>query len=82
MHPNLIAALAEDRGKYCPCDAFTDQPHGLCRSCLVRMGWRRCTSRPSRDTVRRRAGRQARGPAWIFAVAASMLRTTGKGAKS
>ena len=39
-------------------------------------------SRPSRSAVRRSAGRQTRGPAWIFAVAMSMLRTIGKGAKS
>jgi NMD protein affecting ribosome stability and mRNA decay len=87
MHPKLIAGLANDRRKCCPCGASTDEPHGLCRTCLVRLGRRRCTSRPSRGAVRRRAGRrragrQARGPAWIFAVAASRFRTIGKGAKS
>ena len=81
MHPNLIAALAEDRCKVCPCGAVTGQPCGLCRRCLARMGWRRCTSHPSRHTVRRRSDRPARDRAWIYAVAASMLRTMGKGAK-
>jgi hypothetical protein len=82
VHPNLIAALAEDRRKVCPCGAVTGQPCGLCRRCLARMDWRRCTSHPSRRAFRPRAGRQTRGPAWIFAVAASILRTVGKGAKS
>ena len=82
MHPNLIAALAEDRRKCCLCGAFTDQPDGLCRRCLARMGWRRCASRSSPSSVHRSVGRQARGPAWIFAVAMSTLRTIGKGAKS
>jgi len=82
MHPDLTAALAEDRHKSCPCGAFTDQPHSLCRRCRARMGWRRCTSRPSRRAVRRSAGRQTRGRAWIIAVAASILRTIGKGAKN
>ena len=82
MHPDLIAALAEDRRKSCPCGAVTGQPCGLCRKCLARVDWRRCGSRPSRRAVRRRTGRQARGSAWIFAVAASLLRTIGKGAQS
>lgn len=81
MHPNLIAELAKDRRKSCPCGAVTGQPCGLCRTCLARMNWRRCTNRTSRRAVRR-AGRQTRGPAWIFPVAMSMLRTIGKGAKS
>ena len=82
VHPNLIAALAEDRRKSCPCGAVTGQPCGLCRKCLARMVWRRRTSRPARRAVRRRADRPARDRAWVFAVAASMLRTIGKGAKS
>jgi hypothetical protein len=82
VHPNLITALAEDRRKCCPCGAFTEQSHNLCRRWLACMGWRRCTSRSSRRAVRHRAGRQTRGPARIFAVAASMLRTIGKGANS
>lgn len=81
MHPDLIAELAEDRRNSCACGTFTDQPNGLCRRCLARMGWRRCTSRSSRSAVHRSAGRQARGPAWIFAVGISMLRTIGKGAR-
>jgi hypothetical protein len=80
VHPNLIAALAEDRRKSCPCGAVTDQPHSLCRRCLARTVWRRSTSQSSRRAVHRRTGRQAR--VWIFAAATSMLRTLGKEAKS
>ena len=65
MHPDLIAALAEDR-----------------RKSLTRAVWRRHIGRSARHAARRRTNRQARGRVWIFAVAASMLRTIGKGAKS
>ena len=82
MHPDLIAALAEDHRKSCPCGAVNGQPGGLCRECLARTVWRRRISRPARHAVRRRSDRPARGRAWVFAVAASMLRTIGKGAKS
>ena len=82
MHPDLIAALAEDRRKSCPCGAVTGQLCRLCHQCSGRMDWRRCTSRSSGRADHRRASRQARGLAWIFAVAASMLHTIGKGAKS
>ena len=82
MHPDLIAALAEDRRKSCPCSAVNGQAGGLCRECLTRTVWRRAISQPARHAIRRRCGWQARGPAWIFAVAACTLRTIGKGAKS
>jgi hypothetical protein len=82
VHPDLIAALAEDRRKSCPCGAVNGQPGGLCRKCLTRMAWRRHISQPTRHRARSRSDRQARGPAWIFAVAASMLRTIARGAKS
>jgi hypothetical protein len=82
MHPNLIAALVEDRHRCCPCSAVNDQLQSPCRGCLARMDWRRCSDQSSWRAARRHASRQARGPAWIFAVAASMLRTFGKGAGS
>jgi hypothetical protein len=82
VHPDLIAALAEDRRKSCPCGAMNGQPGGLCRKCLTRMVWRRHISQPARHRAPRRSDRQARGPTWIFAVAMSMLRIIGKGAKS
>jgi hypothetical protein len=33
MHPVLVAALAEDTHRRCPCDAGTEQPHRVCRGC-------------------------------------------------
>ena len=33
MHPILVAALAEDQHRRCPCGAVTQQPYRLCRSC-------------------------------------------------
>jgi hypothetical protein len=80
VHPDLIAALAEDRRKSCSCGAVDGQPGRLCRECLNRKVWRRRISRLARHAVRR-SDRPARDRAWIFAVAASTLRTTGKGAK-
>jgi hypothetical protein len=82
MHPNLIAALAEDRRKSCLCGAVDGQAGGLCHKCLTRTVWRRWISQPARHAVRRRSDRQARDRMWIFAVAASMLRTIGKEGKS
>jgi hypothetical protein len=81
VNPNLIAALAEDRRKFCPCGAVSGQPCGLCCMCLARRIWRRHTSRPQRRAFRGRAGRQAPIRARIFAVVMSILRTFGKGAK-
>ena len=82
MHPNLIAALAEDRRKSCPSGAVTEQPHHPCRKCLARLVWRRHTSRPPRSALQRPAGRQTRARARIFAAATSMLRIISKGARS
>ena len=82
MHPNLIAALAEDRRKSCPCGAVNGQAGGVCRECLTRTVLRRRIRRPARHAVRRRSDRPARDWACVFAVAGSMLRTIGKGAKS
>ena len=82
MHPNLIAALVEDRRKSCRCGAVTGQPYQPCRQCLARMVWRRHTSRRSQSAVRRPADRQTRAWAWVFAAATSMLRIIGKGARS
>ena len=33
MHPILVAALAEDQHRRCPCGSVTQQPYRLCRSC-------------------------------------------------
>lgn len=33
MHPMLVAALAEDRHRRCPCSAVTQQSYRLCHGC-------------------------------------------------
>jgi hypothetical protein len=53
-HPILVTPLAEDRRRWCPCGAVTQQPCGLCRECRVAAAWRRETVRTSRRT----------GPGW------------------
>lgn len=80
MHPNLIAALFEDRRKSHPSGAVTGQPNHPCRRCLARLVWRGHTDRPPRSAVRRPADRQTR--AWAAAAATSMLRIISKGARS
>jgi hypothetical protein len=32
-HPILVAALVEDRRRWCPCGAAAQQPYGLCHEC-------------------------------------------------
>jgi hypothetical protein len=81
VHPDLIAALAEDRPKSCPSGAVNRQAGGLCRECLTRTVWRRRIGQSARHAVRRRTNRRARGQVWIFAVATSVLRTFGGGVK-
>ena len=43
-HPILVAALAEDRRRRCPCGAVAQQPYGLCRECQAVAVWRRKTA--------------------------------------
>ena len=47
-HPILVAALAEDRRRRCPCGAVAQQPYGLCRGCRAAAVWRHETARSSR----------------------------------
>jgi hypothetical protein len=80
-HPILVAALAEDRRRCCPCGATAQQRYGLCRECRA-------------VAVCRRETRQARrhgAPDWtragtlkarLFAWVASLLQIIGKGAES
>ena len=63
MHPDLLAALADDRRRQCPCGAVTEQPHHLCRKCRARIVWRRKITPTSRRAARRLAKRQARAGA-------------------
>jgi hypothetical protein len=36
-HPRLIAALADDRHRQCPCGALAERPDRLCPKCHARM---------------------------------------------
>lgn len=82
MHPNLLAALVEDRRKACLCGAVSEQPHHPCRKCLVRLVWRRHARRPLRNAVRRSAARPTCMRAWAFAAATRTLRVISKAARS
>ena len=81
-HPDLIAALADERRRQCPCGAVAERPDRLCRKCQARMAWRRKTTRTSRRAARRLAARQAHEGTRIFASAMALLRTVSKGAES
>ena len=80
-HPILVAALAEDRRRQCPCGAVTQEPNGMCRGCRAAAVSRHETARSSRLTASRWT------PAGIaktrlFAWVASLLQIIGKGAES
>ena len=80
-HPILIAALAEDRRRWCSCGAATQQRYGLCRECQA-------------VAVSRRETEQTRlhgAPKWtraralktrLLARVASLLQIISKGAES
>ena len=80
-HPILVAALAADRHRQCPCGAVTQQLSGLCRKCRASTAWRRetvrmkCRRNPS--WTRDRAAR-ARFLTWM----ASLLQSISKGAEN
>ena len=78
-HPILVAALAEDRRRRCPCGAVAQQPYGLCRECQAAAVWRCETTRTSRRGAPSwtRAGTSK---ARLFARVASLLQIIGKGA--
>ena len=48
-HQILVAALAEDRRRRCPCGAVAQHPQGLCRACQAVAAWRRETQRTRCD---------------------------------
>jgi hypothetical protein len=80
-HPILVAALAEDRRRRCPCGAVAQQPYGLCRECQAVAVWRRETKR----TRRRGAPNWMRTgslKARLLARVASLLQAIGKRAES
>ena len=78
-HPKLIAALADDQRRQCPCGAITVQSERLCRKCHARMTWRRKTTRTSRRAARRLAAHQAHESTRILASAMELLQIVSKG---
>ena len=82
MHPNLIAALVEDRRRSCRCGAVASQSQQPCRRCLAHMIWRRHASQCSRSTAKYQANGRSRAWSRTLATAASMLRIRAKGARS
>ena len=77
----LVAALAEDRRRRCPCGAVAQKPYGLCRECQAVTVWRRETRR-----TRRRGApnwmRTGTGKARLLARVASLLQIIGKRVES
>ena len=80
-HQNLVAALAEEPCRRCPCGAVAQQPYGLCRECQAVTVWHRETKR----TRRRGAPNWMRTgslKARLLARVASLLQTIGKRVES
>ena len=80
-HPILIAALAEDRRRRCPCGAVSQEPYGLCRECQPTVVRRPETVRSSRRAAPRSTHARTE-KAGLFARVASLLQITSKGAES
>jgi hypothetical protein len=82
MHPEMIAALANERPRQYPCGAAAERPWTLCRKCQARMAWRRKNDGTSRRAARRPVRRQARDGARLLAGTLALLRVAGKGVES
>ena len=80
MHPILVAALAEDQHRRCPCGAVTQQPYRLCHGCRPDSAWRCRTVRrpPSRRSPSERTPIPKARP---FARVLSLLQSISKGAE-
>jgi hypothetical protein len=81
-HPMLVAALATDHCRQCPCGAATQQQGSLCRRCQATTTWRRETvqmmSRRAKPSWTRGRTAWARLLAWM----ASLLHNISKGAEN
>jgi hypothetical protein len=75
-HPRLIAVLAQDRRRQCPCGAVADRPYSLCRKCQARVAWRRKAMRTRRRAARRAVARYG---ARFWADTLSLLQINSKG---
>jgi hypothetical protein len=79
QHPDLLAALAEDRRRQCPCGAMAEEAFGLCRKCHARFAWRRKTASRRHQAARKRVGRRVRRVARLLTGTTSLLSITTKG---
>ena len=77
----LIAALAEQWGRQCPCGALAEPLTGLCRKCQARNAWRRRTM-TRRKTTRRRLARRVRDVARFLADALTLHPAISNGMES
>jgi hypothetical protein len=80
--PHLVAALADERHRQCPCGAVAERPDRLCRKCHARLLWRRKTARTSRRAASRLAALQAHEGTRILARAMALLQVISRGVES
>jgi hypothetical protein len=81
-HPDLLAALAQDKVRQCPCGAVADRPFGLCRKCQARGAWRRKTHSRHRQAARGRLGHRIRHIARLLVGVMCLLLPTSRGLES
>ena len=80
-HPILVAALAAERRRRCPCGAAARQRYGLCRTCRDVAVWRHETE----QTRHHGAANWTQAGALkdrLLALMTSLLRIISKGAES
>lgn len=75
-HPTLVPTLADDRRRWCPCGAVTQQPYG--RAAAL---WWRKAARTSRLAVPNWTDARI-AKAGLFARVKSLLQIIGKGMES
>jgi hypothetical protein len=80
-HPILVATLAEDRRRWCPCGATAQCRYGLCRECQAVAVWRRETERTRRHSTPNWT-RARTLKAQFLSLVTSLLQIISKGAES
>jgi hypothetical protein len=80
-HPILVAALAEDRPRWCPCGAAAQQRDGLCRECQAVAVWR-CETEQTRRHGAPNWTRAGALKVRLLALVTSLLQVISKGAES
>jgi hypothetical protein len=80
-HPILVAALAEERRRRCPCGAAAQQRDGLCRTCRA-LAVCRCETEQARRHGTPSWTRARTLTARLLARVTSLLQVIGKGVES